>query len=71
VKPAVERRIRELRAKGMGMIRIGKALGVGTATVQRVVAAAKTGSRAELFRIIGGLGFGAQFHFRAPTPILT
>jgi DNA invertase Pin-like site-specific DNA recombinase len=38
VKPAVEKRIRELRAKGMGMVAIGRALKVGTATVQRVLA---------------------------------
>jgi DNA invertase Pin-like site-specific DNA recombinase len=38
VKPAVEKRIRELRAKGMGMLAIGRLLKVGTATVQRVLA---------------------------------
>jgi DNA invertase Pin-like site-specific DNA recombinase len=37
VKPAVEQRIRHLRAQGMGMLKIGRTLGVGTGTVQRVV----------------------------------
>jgi DNA invertase Pin-like site-specific DNA recombinase len=37
VKRAVEKRIRELRAKGMGMLAIGRLLKVGTATVQRVL----------------------------------
>ena len=35
--PQIEARIMELRAKGRGMIAIGKELGVGTSTVQRVV----------------------------------
>jgi len=35
---AVEARIRELRASGMGMLRIAKELGVGTSVVQRVLA---------------------------------
>jgi DNA invertase Pin-like site-specific DNA recombinase len=34
----VEDRIRKLRASGMGMLKIGKELGVGTSVVQRVVA---------------------------------
>jgi hypothetical protein len=34
----VEDRIRALRAKGMGILKIGKALGVGTSVVERVVA---------------------------------
>jgi DNA invertase Pin-like site-specific DNA recombinase len=37
VKPAVEARIRQLRAKGDGILKIGKKLGIGTSTVQRVV----------------------------------
>ena len=37
VKPAVERKILENRAQGVGMLKIGRLLGVGTATVQRVV----------------------------------
>jgi DNA invertase Pin-like site-specific DNA recombinase len=37
VKPAVEQRIRHLRAQGMGILKIGRTLGVGTGTVQRVV----------------------------------
>ena len=39
VKPAVEQRIRALRAKGMGILKIGKTIGVGTSVVQRVIAA--------------------------------
>lgn len=34
----VETRIHQLRAKGMGMLRIARELGIGTSTVQRVVA---------------------------------
>ncbi|OSI69924.1 recombinase family protein [Bradyrhizobium canariense] len=34
---AVEKRIRSLRAKGMGVLKIGRTLGVGTSVVQRVV----------------------------------
>jgi DNA invertase Pin-like site-specific DNA recombinase len=37
VKPAVEARIRQLRAKGMGILKIGRTLGVGTSVVQRIV----------------------------------
>src|SRR4051812_49423719 len=33
----VEQRIRELRAGGMGILKIGRTLGVGTSVVQRVV----------------------------------
>src|SRR5271169_4171563 len=36
VKPSVEARILELRAKGDGILKIGKKLGVGTSVVQRV-----------------------------------
>ena len=39
VAPKIEQRIRDLRAQGMGLIRIGRELGIGTGTVQRVVAA--------------------------------
>ena len=35
--PAVEKRIRGLRAKGMGILKIGRTLGIGTSVVQRVV----------------------------------
>jgi DNA invertase Pin-like site-specific DNA recombinase len=35
--PAVEGRIRRLRAKGMGILKIGRALSVGTSVVQRVL----------------------------------
>ena len=37
VSPDTEGRIRELRSKGMGILRIGSELGIGTSTVQRVV----------------------------------
>jgi hypothetical protein len=37
VKPAVEARIRELKAAGMGILKIGRTLGVGTSVVRRVV----------------------------------
>ena len=37
VKPAVEDRIRVLRAEGMGILKIGRTVGVGTSVVQRVV----------------------------------
>jgi DNA invertase Pin-like site-specific DNA recombinase len=36
--PATEKRIRGLHAKGMGILKIGRTLGVGTSVVQRVVA---------------------------------
>jgi DNA invertase Pin-like site-specific DNA recombinase len=39
VKPAVEARIRELKATGMGILKIGRTVGVGTSVVQRVIAA--------------------------------
>ena len=35
--PAVEKRIRQLRAKGHGILKIGRTLGIGTSVVQRVV----------------------------------
>jgi DNA invertase Pin-like site-specific DNA recombinase len=35
--PAIEKRIRGLHAKGMGILKIGRTLGVGTSVVQRVV----------------------------------
>jgi DNA invertase Pin-like site-specific DNA recombinase len=37
VSPAVEADIRRLRGDGMGILKIGATLGIGTATVQRVV----------------------------------
>ncbi|MCK1485084.1 recombinase family protein [Bradyrhizobium sp. 193] len=37
VMPAVETRIRELKAEGMGILKIGRTLGVGTSVVQRVI----------------------------------
>ena len=40
VKSSVEARIHELRAEGMGILKIGRTLGVGTSVVQRVLAAA-------------------------------
>ena len=36
VKPLVETRILELRAKGDGILKIGRKLGIGTSVVQRV-----------------------------------
>ena len=36
VKPSVEAQIVELRAKGNGILKIGKKLGIGTSVVQRV-----------------------------------
>jgi DNA invertase Pin-like site-specific DNA recombinase len=40
VKPAVEERIRKLRAEGMGILKIGRTVGVGTSVVQRIISAA-------------------------------
>src|SRR5712675_821615 len=37
VKPAVEGRIRELKAEAMGILKIGRTVGVGTSVVQRVI----------------------------------
>src|ERR1700729_3711365 len=37
VKPAVEARIRQLRARGDGILKVARTLGVGTSVVQRVV----------------------------------
>lgn len=37
VKPAIEARIHELRAEGMGILKIRQTLGVGTSVVQRVL----------------------------------
>jgi DNA invertase Pin-like site-specific DNA recombinase len=37
VKAAIEARIRELKADGIGILKIGRTLGVGTSVVQRVV----------------------------------
>ena len=39
VKPAIEARIRQLRANGDGILKIGRKLGIGTSLVQRVVGA--------------------------------
>ena len=39
VKAAVEERIHELRKGGMGILKIGRTLGVGTSVVQRVISA--------------------------------
>ena len=41
VKASVEQRIRELRSEGMGILKIGRTLGVGTSVVQRVVFAGR------------------------------
>ena len=37
VKPSIETRIRELKAGGMGILKIGRTVRVGTSVVQRVV----------------------------------
>ncbi|WP_426410043.1 recombinase family protein [Bradyrhizobium ganzhouense] len=37
IAPAIEKRIRSLRAEGMGVLRIGRTLGIGTSAVQRVL----------------------------------
>jgi DNA invertase Pin-like site-specific DNA recombinase len=37
VKPPVEARIRSPRADGMGILKIGRTIGVGTSVVQRVL----------------------------------
>jgi len=38
VKASIER-IRELKAEGMGILKIGRTLGIGTSVVQRVISA--------------------------------
>ena len=40
VAPKIEQRVRELRAQGMGLIKIGREVGVGIGTVQRIVGCA-------------------------------
>jgi hypothetical protein len=37
---SVEARIRELKAEGMGILKIGRTLGIATSVVQRVISAA-------------------------------
>jgi hypothetical protein len=44
-KPAVEARIRQLRARGDGILKIGKKLGIGTSVVQRSLARWARGSQ--------------------------
>jgi DNA invertase Pin-like site-specific DNA recombinase len=39
VKASIEARIRELKAEGMGILKIGRTLRVGTSVVQRVISA--------------------------------
>ena len=39
IRSATERDILKLRAKGMGILKIAKTLGIGTSVVQRVVGA--------------------------------
>jgi DNA invertase Pin-like site-specific DNA recombinase len=39
IDPDLEKRIRQLRKKGYGYLKIGRELGIGTSAVQRVVAA--------------------------------
>jgi DNA invertase Pin-like site-specific DNA recombinase len=38
-KPAVEAKIRKLRANGMGILKIARTLGIGSRVVQRAIAA--------------------------------
>lgn len=40
VKPEVEDKVRELRAEGMGILRVAKTLGIGVSAVQRIEKAA-------------------------------
>ena len=42
VKASVETRIRTLYGEGMGILKIGKTVGVGTSVVQRVLRSTKT-----------------------------
>jgi DNA invertase Pin-like site-specific DNA recombinase len=42
VKSSAENCIRELRAEGMGMLKIARTVGVGTSVVQRVLAQSAT-----------------------------
>ena len=37
LKASIEARIRELRTKGMGILKIGRTIGVGTSVAQRVL----------------------------------
>src|SRR5712671_1172533 len=39
VEPTIEARIRELKAEGMGILKIGRIVGVGISVVQRVISA--------------------------------
>ncbi len=41
VEPTIEARIRELKAQGMGILKIGRIVGVGTSVVQRVIASVR------------------------------
>ena len=43
VKPPIEARIRELKAEGMGILKIGRTIGVGTSVVQRVLGEGQMG----------------------------
>jgi DNA invertase Pin-like site-specific DNA recombinase len=44
VKPVVEAHIRELKATGMGILKIARTIGVGTSVVQRVVGSRRSAS---------------------------
>jgi DNA invertase Pin-like site-specific DNA recombinase len=48
VERSVERRIREMRARGMGMAKVARALGVGTSVVQRVVRESRSSGQGTL-----------------------
>jgi DNA invertase Pin-like site-specific DNA recombinase len=50
VKPAIEARIRALKADGMGILKIGRTVGVGTSVVQRVLGPDKSAASARTAR---------------------
>jgi DNA invertase Pin-like site-specific DNA recombinase len=37
--PALARRVKQMRAEGLGLLKIGRSLGIGTSLVQRLAAA--------------------------------
>src|SRR5262249_6971449 len=61
VKPSIEARIRELRVEGMGILKIGRTLGVGTSVVQRVLAPARPVAEGRVMGL-GGLVPWAVVH---------
>jgi DNA invertase Pin-like site-specific DNA recombinase len=59
VSPDIEAQIHDLREQGMGILRIGKELGVGTSTVQRVV----SGYQMDITTM-----YRSRFRFAKPPP---